>query len=174
MAELILYKGPNWMDKLSDAQVEGLDVEQKIKYEHRYQPGDIVEIQEDGKWPDRAAQAGVFYYMRVPSLKKAKIDYLATSIVRRKYTSLEELYYSEKVDKDKGLVEMRRREPTEAILAKSLLMSDLLADKPLAHKKRYIVDLSKLTQEEMQCFIDGKFLVLNKTRFDELIRDKAI
>ncbi len=70
MAEFLLYKGPHWMDLLSSVEVERRVAENPRwidTYNRRYQTGDIVEVQPDGKWPNHNDKTP-FYTIKVPGL----------------------------------------------------------------------------------------------------------
>lgn len=168
--DFLLYKGPHWMDSLTSEQVAELSFVKKNHYEHRYQPGDYVECQEGGKWSDKAAAAGQFYYLRVLGVEKKDVDFLAEPFIRD-HTPEEELYHSEEADKE--IEEIQKTTVIDVVEAKAVLMAQRLEYKPMAFKRRYRLDLSKLTVEEMKCFTDGEFLILSKTRHEELIKDKA-
>ena len=53
MAELLLYRGPHWMDALSEAEVVEYEKNNPgftAKYNRRLQTGDVIEVGPDGKW----------------------------------------------------------------------------------------------------------------------------
>ena len=170
MAEFLIYKGPHQWDKLTNKQVQELGVLEKARYACRYQPGDYTECQEDGKWPDKAAAAGIFYYLRVLGVKAEDLNYL-TKTTRRPHNTEEEIYHSREVDNE--IVEIGTDKTVDELIGiKIELMMGRLDKKPLAFKRRYALDLTKLTPEEMKSFDDGKFLVLSESRHTELIKDK--
>lgn len=169
MAEFLIYKDPHWMDKLTHEQVQELSIIKKNHYEHRYQPGDYIECQEDGKWPEVAAASGKFYYLKVPG-KRSDFHYLEKPIFRD-HNLEEELYYSEEVDKE--IVEIQKTKVIDVVAAKITLTQQYMEDKPMAYKRRYQLDMSELTAEEMKSFTDGKFLILTPERHAELIKDKV-
>ena len=168
VTEFLIYKGPHWMDKLTSEQVQALSVIKKNHYEHRYQSGDYIECQEAGMWPDVAAKAGKFYYLRVPG-KKKDLNYLTKSCFRD-YNLEEETYYSREADKE--IVEIQKTKVIDVVSAKLSLMQQYLEYKPIVYKRRYQLDMTNLTAEEMKSFTDGEFLALSEVRFAELIKDK--
>jgi hypothetical protein len=55
MCEFLVYKKSHWMDALDQAEVDRRIAEDprfEQKYNSRYQPGDYIEIREDGYWSD--------------------------------------------------------------------------------------------------------------------------
>jgi hypothetical protein len=66
-AEFLLYKGPHWMDALTEEQVAKLTPEKKAKYDSRYRVGDVVEVQPDGQWPN-VNETTPFYVIKIKGL----------------------------------------------------------------------------------------------------------
>lgn len=73
MAEFLIYKGPHWMDALTQARIDRYQARNEHfldKYNARYQRGDIVEIREDGFWANRGWGTHAFYLVKIPGLSK--------------------------------------------------------------------------------------------------------
>ena len=75
MAEMLIYKGPHWMDKLTEADIAKrikLDTDFQAKYDSRYVPGDIVEVRETGAVITNNERTK-FTIVSVPAKKKADL-----------------------------------------------------------------------------------------------------
>ena len=71
MAELLIYKGPNWMDDLTQEQLA--EYVKKFpnfmdRYNARNRPGDIIDVKPDGFWDKRGHGKEKFYVVKVPNL----------------------------------------------------------------------------------------------------------
>lgn len=57
--ELLIYNKEHWMDSLTERELANMvkdDPKFQIKYDSRYQKGDIVEVREDGYWTGKRAK----------------------------------------------------------------------------------------------------------------------
>lgn len=78
MSIALIYKGPHWMDELSQAEIDKRvkqDKDFQAKYDARYQPGDVVEVREDGAVVTDNERTK-FNVVAVPHQKKSDVDYL--------------------------------------------------------------------------------------------------
>jgi hypothetical protein len=75
MAEILIYKGPHWMDNLTQQEIDDFVAENEYwmdKYNARLQRGDIVEIQENGFWENRGWGIHAYWLLKVPDRTKAQ------------------------------------------------------------------------------------------------------
>lgn len=77
MAEFLVYKGPHWMDKYTEAEVLKFDERMRAKYDARYRPGDIVQIYPDGTCKEKPHPDSKFYLVKVPDVNFSDAKYLA-------------------------------------------------------------------------------------------------
>jgi len=91
-AEFLIYNTEHWMDKLDSKQIEEYCKKYPnfmVKYNSRYQRGDIVEIHEDGFWGDGPyPRKDIFRVVRVQglSLKDAQQYNVADEVHRSRYS----------------------------------------------------------------------------------------
>ncbi len=172
MAELVIFKGPHWMDALPSTEVDKFDAIKKGHYEGRYQLGDIVDTFEDGRFSDAAALKGKFYYVKVVGMSKADAR-AYEEIPKRNYNSEELAFYGAKMD-----AKIAKLQETEIVAnpaeLKAELMATIIADKPRAYRRKYALDFTKLKVDDLKAFTDGKFLEISEQRFTELLKDKTV
>lgn len=75
MAELLLYKGPHWMDALNEVEIEEYEKKYpnfRAKYNRRLRRGDILEVGLDGKWQNPYE----FIHIKLPSIDPKELGYL--------------------------------------------------------------------------------------------------
>ena len=71
MAEFLVQTADNWMDALSKAEIDEYKKKYTYfqqKYDMRSQPGDIVEIREDGFWDKRGHDKSFYCVIKIPGL----------------------------------------------------------------------------------------------------------
>jgi len=66
--ELLLFWKDHWMDSWDAVKVASLGMNERRKYDTRYQWGDIVEVREDGYWATRGFDKAAFMVMKVPGM----------------------------------------------------------------------------------------------------------
>ena len=81
MAELLIYNGTHWMDKLTPTKFAAMrekypDWDQQ--YAQRYQKGHVVEIRPDGFWSKagRYPRKDVFRVLLLPGVSVQEVQYL--------------------------------------------------------------------------------------------------
>jgi len=83
MAELLVYRGPHWMDSLTVEQITELGKTDKHfaeKYAARYRPGDIVEVRPDGYWSKTHGwNRRAFNLLRLPGVTVRDAQYLTSA-----------------------------------------------------------------------------------------------
>ena len=82
-AELLVYKGPNWMDDLTQEQLAEY-VKKWPNFMERYharnRPGDVIDIKPNGFWDNRGHGKEKFYVLRYPDMTMAEARKLTDPI----------------------------------------------------------------------------------------------
>ena len=82
MAEFLVYNKENWMDALTQKQIDEHLVDDDdfmTKYNARDQKGDIIEVREDGYWTDgkrKGFGSPAFSLVTIPGMSYSEAQYL--------------------------------------------------------------------------------------------------
>jgi hypothetical protein len=164
MAEFLIKKEPNWMDKLSTSEQKKFLKHRKNqeKFNERSRVGDVVQVQVDGKWGPYA-HAGKMYHLKVPDMPfEEALQYRA--FWERPYTQEEiTTLVNEQVAKHGAQAAPFNEPAFRAEHARKLSNK-----KNILAKRRYGIDVSAFPALQ-----DSPILTITKAEFLAALIDKA-
>jgi len=84
MSDLLIYNKIHWMDKLSDEEVAERIKQNpnfELKYNSRYQKGDVVEVRPDGFWATHGFNKDTFCVVCRRGVPRGSLDYLSEHLL---------------------------------------------------------------------------------------------
>ncbi len=171
MTEILIRKQPNWKDAWDTEKVKSLSIREKAKYDRRSTKGDFIVVKPGGwKWgKDESPPA--FVLLKVPDALVKDVEYLLRPKTRPLTTDEKTQEITEYVnDKTADSIARGAFLDLERVTARATAAAEGGTFKLKKH--RYALDFNRMDAEDVQRFEDGKVLIWNLTKLQNMVLAK--